>query len=300
LFIFAISFQGESAMTERDPLLLETIYTPASQLRRPGQLGRAMWRDLLASRDLAWRLMVRDISTQYRQSFLGIFWAFVPPVIAALGLTLASQAEILNLGETDLPYPAYVMFSMSLWQTFVESLTGPVLAVLAAKPMLARINFPREAIILSRLGQVGFNFGIKLILIVGLFLWFRIPVSWAVVLAPVALLHLIALGTAIGLLLAPLGALYEDVSRGLTLLTTAWLFLTPVIYPPPQTGLCATLVQWNPVTPLLVAVRELSTTGWIADPLRFWLASLLALGGLLVSWLIYRITMPFVIERISA
>lgn len=287
-------------MTGRNRHLTETLHTPESRIRRPKQLGREMVRDLLASRELAWRLLVRDLSSQYRQSFLGIFWAFVPPIVAAVGLTLASNAKILNIGETDLPYPAYVMFSMALWQTFVESLNGPVQAVIAAKPMLARINFPREAIILSQIGQVGFNFGIKLILIVAMFLWFRIPVTWTVILAPVALIHLIALGTAIGLLLAPIGALYEDVSRGLTLLVSAWLFFTPVIYPPPQTGLFATLVQWNPVTPLLVTVRELATVGTVSDPLRFWLASLLAIGGLLLSWLMYRIAMPFVIERISA
>lgn len=287
-------------MAGRDPHLFEVTHTPESKIRHPRQLWQTMKRDLLASRELAWRLMIRDISAQYRQSFLGIFWAFVPPIVAAAGLTFASNAKVLNVGETAIPYPAYVMFSMALWQTFVESLNGPVQAVTTAKPMLARINFPREAIILSQLGQVGFNFSIKLILIVALFLWFRIPVAWTVILAPVALIHLIALGTAIGLLLAPLGALYEDVSKGLTLIVSAWLFFTPVVYPPPESGLFAMLVRLNPVTPLLVAVRDLATVGTIADPLHFWLASIVALVGLLISWLIYRIAMPFVIERISA
>ena len=111
-----------------------------------------MWRDLLASRELAWRLMVRDIKAQYRQSFLGIFWAFIPPIVTAVGFTMASDAKVLNVGVTDLPYPAYVMFSMTLWQTFVEALNSPIQAVNAAKSMLAKINFPREAIILAKLG----------------------------------------------------------------------------------------------------------------------------------------------------
>jgi lipopolysaccharide transport system permease protein len=33
---------------------------------------------------------------------------------------------------------------------------------------------------------------------------------------------------------------------------------------------------------------------------QFWVASLVALVGLLLSWLFYRLAMPFVIERISA
>ncbi len=51
-----------------------TIYEPSSQLRSPGKLFRSMGRDLLNSRELAWRLLVRDISSQYRQSFLGLVW----------------------------------------------------------------------------------------------------------------------------------------------------------------------------------------------------------------------------------
>ncbi len=280
--------------------LPRVVYTPESRLRHPVQLFREMWRDLLASRELAWRLMVRDIRAQYRQSFLGILWAFIPPIVTAVGFTLAANAEVVNIGVTDLPYPAYVMFSMTLWQTFVEALNGPVQGVTAAKAMLAKINFPREALILAKLGQVFFNFAIKLFLIVGLFVWFQMPVTWSVVLAPVALIHLVMLGTFLGLLLAPLGALYQDFSNGLTLVTGLWLFLTPVVYPVPSSGTFGTLVKLNPVTPLLVTTRELATTGILSDPQGFWVVSLLAIVGLLLAWLIYRLAIPFVVERMSS
>ncbi len=280
--------------------LPRVVYTPESRLRHPVQLFREMWRDLLASRELAWRLMVRDIRAQYRQSFLGILWAFIPPIVTAVGFTLAANAKVVNIGVTDLPYPAYVMFSMTLWQTFVEALNGPVQGVTAAKAMLAKINFPREALILAKLGQVFFNFAIKLFLIVGLFVWFQMPVTWSVVLAPVALIHLVMLGTFLGLLLAPLGALYQDFSNGLTLVTGLWLFLTPVVYPVPSSGTFGTLVKLNPVTPLLVTTRELATTGILSDPQGFWVVSLLAIVGLLLAWLIYRLAIPFVVERMSS
>ncbi|WP_315791075.1 ABC transporter permease [Fischerella sp. JS2] len=278
----------------------KVVYTPESQLEHPVQLFKAMGQDLLASRGLARQLMIRDISAQYRQSFLGIFWAFVPPIITALGFTFASNAKIVNVGVTDLPYPAYVMFSMALWQTFTEALNAPIQAVTAAKQMLARINFPREALILAKLGEIFFNFTIKLILIVALFIWFRMPVSWTIILAPVALIHLVILGTFIGLLLAPLGVLYNDITKALTLIIGLWLFFTPVVYPVPRGGGLAAIVQLNPVTPLLVTTRELATTGVVSNSYGFWLASLIAIVGLLLAWLVYRLAMPFVVERISS
>ncbi|MGB3311760.1 MAG: ABC transporter permease [Nodosilinea sp.] len=281
-------------------MLPELIYTPDSLLRRPRFLLWTMWRDLLASRELAWRLMVRDISAQYRQAALGVAWAFIPPVAMAIGFTLAKDANVFTVGETDIPYPAFVMFNTALWQTFVDAATGPVQAVIVAKPMLARVNFPREAIILAKLGEVGFNFGIKLILIVGLFLFFRVPVSWTVILAPVALIHLVLLGTLVGILLAPIGVLYQDVSKGLNMIMGFWLFLTPVIYPVPTEGAFGMLVALNPVAPLLVTTRELATTGVLTEAMSFWVVSGLTLVGLLLTWIGFRIAMPYVVERVTS
>ncbi len=282
------------------PRLHSVVHRPESRMRHPRQLLQEMGQDLMASRELAQQLMMRNISAKYRQSFLGLGWAIIPPIMMAVGFTLAKNGGIINIGETNLPYPAYVMFSMTLWQTFVEALTGPIQAVGSAKAMLARVNFPREALILAKLGEVGFNFGIKLILIVGLFLWFHIPVTWSIILAPVALLHLIALGTFIGLLLAPLSVLYQDISMMVTLATSLWLFITPVVYPIPTTGLFSLITKINPVTPLLVTIRELATTGIISDPQGFWIASAISFVGVLIAWIIYRLGMPFVVERISS
>jgi lipopolysaccharide transport system permease protein len=85
-----------------------------------------MWQDLKSSRELAWRLFVRDITAQYRQSIFGIFWAFVPPLITSLVFILLQSNNILNIGETDIPYPVYVLVGTILWQLFSESLNAPL------------------------------------------------------------------------------------------------------------------------------------------------------------------------------
>ncbi|MEB3355884.1 MAG: ABC transporter permease [Synechococcales bacterium] len=260
-----------------------------------------MWLDLLGSRDLAWQLTKREIAAQYRESFLGIAWALIPPIVTAAGLTFASNAKVINVGATDIPYPAYVMFSMVLWQTFSECIMLPMQKVGAAKMMLAKIHFSREALIISAVGQVLFNFAFKLLLIIGMFLWFRIPVTPSILIAPVALIHLIVLGIAVGTLLAPLNALYQDFQRMMQLAIATWLFLTPVVYPPPQgDGFFGLLVKLNPVSPLLVTTRELATTGNISDPIGFWIASGVGFVGLLFAWMLYRLAMPYAIERFSS
>ncbi|MDY6955026.1 MAG: ABC transporter permease, partial [Thermodesulfobacteriota bacterium] len=210
------------------------VYTPESKLRSPLIMATEMWRDLLASRELAWRLMVRDISAQYRQSFLGIFWAFLPPIAMALVFVVLNSRKVINIAETNIDYPAFAMFGTVLWQVFVDSLNAPLKVVTAAKPMLAKINFPKEALILSGLGQTLFNLSIKLLILVAVFVIFKIPLTWGVPLSILAIVDLVLLGTMFGLLITPVGVLYTDVAQGLSLITGLWFFVTPVVYPPPE------------------------------------------------------------------
>lgn len=275
-------------------------YTAKSSLRQPVRLIREMGRDLVASRELAWRLLLRDLSAQYRQSFLGFFWAFVPPVVTVMGTIYAGESQLVNVGKTDIPYPIYVLLGITLWQTFAEAFQGPLQAVSEAKTMLAKVYFPREAIVLAKLGEVFFQFGIKLFPIVGGLLWFHVPITWSIVLFPIALIHLIVLGTACGLILAPIAALYQDISRAAFVVMGLWFVVTPAVYPVPQHGLLAGIVRGNPVTPLLVTARELATTGLVSNVSGFWIASAIAGLGLLTAWLVYRLAMPFVVERMSA
>lgn len=277
----------------------ETLYTPRSRILNPLRLFKEMYGDLFASRELAWRLLVRNIRGQYRRSFLGITWAIVPPALTAAGLTFANNTGVLNVGETDIPYPAYVMLGTVLWQTFLEALNCPQIAINTSRPLLAQVKFPHEAIILTQLGQIFFNLTIKLAFVIVLFILFRVSVSWTILLSPIAIINLIILGTAIGLLLVPATNLIQDVSRAMEVITLAWFFLTPVAYPTPDNPILNFIVKLNPVTPLLVTARELITTGTISQPLSFTLVSLIALIGLILGWLIYRLAMPYLIERIS-
>jgi homopolymeric O-antigen transport system permease protein len=273
------------------------VHRSDSELRHPRQFLTGLWDDMRASRHLMWRLFVRDVSAQYRYTLLGVAWAFVPPLALALGAMLAKDARLLNVGPTDIPYPAFAMLGTVLWQTFVESLNGPLEALTRARPMLARIRFPREAIILAKVGEVLFNFSIKLVLLALVFLWFSLPVGWTLLLALVPVVELVLLGTLVGLLVAPFAALYMDVAKMLALATGLWFFLTPVLYPVPAHGAFGTLVRLNPVTPVLLTARDLATAGVTTQLPAFVVVSTTTVLGLAVTWVICRLALPFVIER---
>ena len=256
--------------------------------------------DIKAARELSWRLSVRDVSAQYRQSVFGVLWAFVPPIITSMIFIILQSRNIVNFGETDIPYPVYVLVGTILWQLFAESLNAPLKSVIGAKPILVKINFPREALIVSAIYLTLFNLSIKLIVLAVIFIIFQVPLTWGMLLAPVAIIMLMLLGIALGLLITPMGMLYTDVTTALPVIISLWFFITPVVYPLPDQYPYSFIALLNPVTPLLVAARDLLTTGEITNSLSFLLVSLFAIVILFVAWVIYRISLPIIIERMSA
>lgn len=277
-----------------------TVYTPESQLRSLSGLIASMWHDLLASRELAWRLMVRDIRARYRQSALGVLWAFLPPIATTLTFVFLSRAALINVGPTDIPYPAFVIFGSVFWQVFVESLNTPLRVMQSNKSMLSKINFPREALILSGIGQVFFDLGVRSLILAIVFVLYGLRPSWGLLLAPFAVLTIILLGIVIGLLLTPIGMLYNDISAALPFIINLWFFVTPVIYPQSETWPYSLLNQLNPVAPLLVGARDLATQGILPNAPPFLIISAVTLLGLLVMWVLYRVSLPILIERMSA
>lgn len=277
-----------------------TTYTPDSQLRNPRLLLREMLFDLSASRELAWRLFVRNISAQYRQTMFGYLWAFLPPIFTTAVWVYLNSQKIFNIGETNIPYPVFVLVGTVLWQTFVDALNSPLKLVTESKSMLTKINFPREALILAGLGEVFFNFAIRIILLIAIFLWFKISVPITITLVPFGILSLICFGLMIGMLLTPLGILYTDIGRGITILTQFWFFLTPVIYPMPESWPASLLAKINPITPILLTTREWLTTGHSEHITGIIVVTIISLLMLMFGWLLYRISMPHLIARMSA
>jgi lipopolysaccharide transport system permease protein len=290
--------RAEAYLSEND--LPVTRHTPESRIRHPVVLCRDMFRDLKASRELAWRLMVRDISALYRQTALGYFWAIFPPLVTSLVLILLRSSAVMEVEDIGIPYPAYVMMGTVFFQLFVDALNAPLKMVTESKTMLTKINLPREAFILSGMGQVLFSFSIKLILLVGVFLYFKVHVSWTALLLPIPLCGLLFLGTMLGVLLIPVGLLYKDIQSALLVATSGLVFLTPVAYPPSTGGMLGKIMSINPITPLLMAAKNLVTRGIPGDLTGFFIVLGFTFLFLLIGWVVYRLALPIIIERIGA
>ena len=287
-------------MSTHEAVSTPVVYTADSQVRDPFGLVRAIWRDLRASRELSWRLFVRDVSAQYRQSLLGVVWAFIPPLVTSLIFIALQSRRLVDFGDIAVPYPIYVVVGTILWQMVVESVNAPLKVVTAAKPMLAKISFPRESLLVAAFYTVLYGAAIKLGVILGFLMLYGMPLSTTLPLALGPVLLLILCGFTVGLLLTPIGLLYTDIASGLPVVTQLLFFVTPVVYAPPQTFPFSLIGVVNPVSPALIAARDLLTQGTVFNLMPVVLVGGLTALGLFVGLVLYRLALPIIIERISA
>lgn len=280
-----------------DPVL--TVYTPASSLKRPGEMLREMYRDLARSRELAWRLAMRDVRAQHRQAFFGVLWAVIVPLANIAAWIFLEAAGIISVGEARLSYVAYVITGALLWGILMDALNAPLQQTSAARAMLSKVRFPYEALIVSGIYQTLFNAAVKTALLLAALPFLGIDPGWRLLLFPLGVLSLVLVGTALGLLITPVGLLYTDVGRALPLLAQFLMFVTPVVFPMPQSGLAAAVFSLNPLSPLILTARDW-LTGFAPEHLGYFLlVNAVALALLLGVWLVYRLAMPILIERMG-
>jgi lipopolysaccharide transport system permease protein len=275
------------------------VHTPDSAVRRPGRLLRELVADIRASRSLAWRLAVRDIRAQYRQSYLGYLWAFVMPLANTAVWIMLNHTGVVRVADTPIPYPAYVFTGTMIWQLLVEAVQSPLQQVGMSRSFLTKLNFPRESLIISGIIKQALSLGIKLVILVPAVMFFGVMPDWHLTLVPLALLAVIMTGVAIGLIIAPLGLLYTDVGRVVPLLAQFFMYITPVVFAMPQGGVMAKVFAINPATPLVLTTRAWLTGS--ATPMLG--AFLIVVCGsavlLFLGTLLYRLTLPILIERLS-
>ncbi|MEO8619697.1 MAG: hypothetical protein ABI625_01455 [bacterium] len=271
----------------------EIIYSADPELRHPRRFLARVAEDLRATPRVAWRVFRRNMQVSYRRSLLGYFWLLLPMTAATLLCLYLQSHRIIAVGDTGVPYPLYVLTGMAFWQLFAEALNGPLQRLKAEQLLITRSRVPHEALLLAGALEPLLNCMVRILVLLPLLVAYHAFGGAIVLLLPIALVALLLLGTGLGLLIAPLGLLYDDVGRATTLVLSFWFFVTPVLYPAPG-GIISVL---NPVTPLLDSARACLIGGSIDR--GFVASALFALVVTLSGWVMLRLARPHVIARLG-
>jgi lipopolysaccharide transport system permease protein len=249
--------------------------------------------------ELAWRLFLRDTRSAHRQSLLGYLWIVLPPLVNTLVWVLLNKSEVVRIDSGAVPYPVFVLTGTVLWAAFNGAIMATLGVVGDARGMLAKVNFPHEALVYTAFLKSLIEAVIPALLLAPALWLYQVPLHGASLLFPVALLASLALGLALGLALVPIASLYSDVGRAVQLGLRFGFFVTPVIFPLPAAGLARSLMSLNPLTALIVSGRTWLAGAGETMPLAFVAIFSGSLALAAIGLLFFKVALPHLIERLS-
>jgi ABC-2 type transport system permease protein len=238
-----------------DQLLIET------GRRASGPLGRLA--DIVRHRQLLANLTRREISVRHRNSFLGLAWNLMNPL---LYLVIFSFVFTLLLPGGPPRYALSLLSSLLIYDLFAAGVSGATASVVANSSLVTKIWFPREVLPVAAVAAQVVPFASRLaILGIGLAVFGQSP-EWTMLwlMLPVVIIT-VALATGVGLILSALNVVYRDVQHFLELALLALFWFTPIVYGYDFVGQAIRerlgveferLAMVNPLTPLVVTAQR--------------------------------------------
>ena len=197
-----------------------------------GRKGQQYWRDVWRYRELFYVLAWRDFSVRYKQTTIGVLWAFLQPFLASVVFTLLFG----KMGHMDktvkAPYFLFVFVGMMPWQFFSGSITAASQSLLGNANLISKVYFPRLIVPASAVVTSLADLFITFVLLLGLLAWFRYVPSWHMILLPVFVLVAVLAALGPGLLLTALTVQYRDFRYVVPFIVQMGFFISPVGYPP--------------------------------------------------------------------
>ncbi len=236
-------------------------------------------------RHLIFQLVRRDVLTRYKRSFLGVAWTMLNP----LGMMLVLTVAFSQIFQSTRAYPAYVLTGLIAWNFFSQTTMASMSQMVWGGSLLGKIYIPRTVFVLSSIGTGLVNVLLSIIPLMIVLIITGTPLRWTILFTPLAIFCLTAFSLGVGLLLSTWAIYFYDVTEMYQIVLTAWLYLTPIIYP--EEIIPEALRKWlftlNPMYHLIDMFRVPIYEGTLPDINRMVVAFGISILVLAIGWIVF-------------
>jgi lipopolysaccharide transport system permease protein len=239
-------------------------------------------------KDLIWTLCVHRVKVRYKQSVLGILWAILQPLSVMLIFTFVFSL-IARMPSEGAPYAIFAYSALLPWNYFSSGVSNATVSLANHAQFVTKVYFPREILPISYVAAALFDFFVASILLAGLMIYYRVPLTVNALYAIPIIAVLTCFSLAMSFFFSATQIRFRDIGVAVPLLLQVWLFATPVIYPlsavPERFRPFYTL---NPMVEIIDSFRQVILHGTPPDigPLLF--AGIIAIILLVFSYLYFK------------
>jgi len=210
-------------MNLSDRAAVETVIEP------PKGWQMIDFKELLAYRDLLIFLVKRDITVLYAQTVLGFVWAVVNPLIQIVVFSIIF-GRIAKLDSEGMPYFLFSAVAIIPWTYMSDTMSAASQSLVGGQSMLGKVYFPRIIFPLTPIFAKLMDFGISLLLLVSVMIYFRVVPTWNLLLLPLFVLMMMSIPAGVGFWLASLAVRFRDVKFAMPFIVRMLIYSAPILY----------------------------------------------------------------------
>ena len=240
---------------------------------------RAYLAEIIKYRSLIWLFAYQEIKTLYAQTYFGILWAILRPLVILSIFTVLFN-YLLKI-KTNSPYYLFAFSGMIAWNLFQQIALTASAAIVQKQQLIRKLYFPKLILPLSKVLVAGVEALVSLAIIFAMMLYEWYPISLKFLTLPFFLLLNICAGLAVAIWMNALNIRYRDLNQIISPIISIGIWFTPVFFP---TTIIPEQYQWllymNPVAGIIEGFRY-ALLGE-AFPCQWYFISI----GFTVAWLL--------------
>jgi len=213
------------------------------------------FKELMDYRDLFYFLVWRDIKVLYAQTILGFMWAILQPLIQIVIFSIIF-GKIANVATDGIPYVLFTTVAIIPWTYMSQAMTASSQSLVTGQQMLGKVYFPRLIFPISPVLAKLVDFGISMLIVLLVMLYYRVTPTWNLLLFPVFIVLMMAIAVGVGMWLSAMAIRFRDVKLAMPFAIRMLMYTAPIVYSASSISeTYRTIYSFNPVVSVIEGFR---------------------------------------------
>jgi lipopolysaccharide transport system permease protein len=187
------------------------------------------FKELREYRDLFYFMVWREIKVLYAQTILGFSWAILQPLVQIIIFTVVF-GKVAKVPTQGIPYLLFTSVAVIPWTYMSQSMSQSGQSLILGQMMLGKVYFPRLIFPLTPILSRLVDFGISLLIIFGVSIYYRILPTWNLVFLPLFVILMISIPAGTGMWLSALAIRFRDVKHAMPFVIRMLVYSAPIVY----------------------------------------------------------------------